>query len=223
MLGVINMKREEPHLVRYVSGSDIDIPINRIPIKYRKRLRDIITWNKSLGVRRLGYVTRRGRRDISLCTSLPPRVSLGRYLRKGQSAREFGAPKRGQWPPWAVRRFMLYDVLLHELGHLQLVNPKSKNWNRKYASETIAQDFADVWRRKLFIEPFDHPDPIHNPPTNEELSWISIWEGFNKKQRFALVDLVLNAPFNEFPDISVLGELQDNNIEFLKRVLCQNN
>ncbi len=130
---------------------------------------------------------------------------------------------RGQWPPWAIMRFMLYDALLHEMGHLQLVIPKSKNWNRKYASETKAQDFADVWRRKLFAEPYDHPDPIHNPPTDEELSWIPIWEGLNKSQRFALVDLVINAPFNEFPDISVFGELQNNRIKFLKHVLCQNN
>jgi hypothetical protein len=219
----MNMKRNEPHLVCYLSRSDIDTAINRIPIEYRKRLREIITWNGSYGVRRLGFVTRRGRRDISLCTCLPPRVSLGRFLRKGQSAKEFGAPMRGQWPPWAIRRFMLYNVLLHELGHLQLVIPKSKNWNRKYASETKAQDFADVWRRKLFMEPFDHSDPIHNPPTDEELSWISTWEGLNKKQRFALVDLVINAPFNELPDISMLGDLEKNNVEFLNHVLCQKN
>ena len=219
----MNMNRDEPYLVPYVSRSDIEIAINRIPEEYRKRLRDITTWHRSNGVRKLGFVRRKGRRDINLCIMLPPRVSLGRYLRKGQSAKEFGAPSRGQWTPWAVRRFMLYDVLLHELGHLQLINPKSKNWNRKYASETLAQDFADVWRRKLFMEPFEHPDPIHNSPTDAELSWISIWESLNKKQRFALVDLVINAPFTEFPDISGLGEIPNENIGFLKNVLCQNN
>lgn len=219
----INMKRNEPHLVPYLSEFDIEVAVNRIPEEFRKRLRDITTWHRSNGVRTLGFVQRRGRRDINLCIMLPPRVSLGRFLSKGQTALEFGAPSRGQWPPWAVRRFMLYDVLLHELGHLQLVNPKSKNWNRKYASETLAQDFANKWRHKLFIEPFDHSDPIHNPPADEELSWIKIWESFNKKLRFLLVSLVIKAPFAELPDISGLGEIPNENIGFLKNVLCQNN
>ena len=215
------MNRSEPHLVRYLSPSDINDAVHRIPQKFRQRLRDIITWHRSEGVRRLGYVTNRGRRDINLSVMLPPRLSLGRYLHKGQNAREFGAPSRGQWLPWAVRRFMLYDVLLHELGHLQLINPKSKHWDRKYASETLAKDFADRWRRKLFSEPFDHPDPIHNPPTEEELAWIPIWEKLGKKQRFVLVNLVITAPFTEFPDISELGEIPIDHAGFLRKALCQ--
>ena len=220
---MMKKKREEPYLVRYISPADIETAINRIPEEFRKRLRDIITWHRSHGVRRLGFVRRLGRRDINLCVMLPPRLSLGRYLIKGQNAKEFGAPARGQWTPWAVRRYMLYDVLLHELGHLQLVMPKSKNWNRKFASETLAQDFADEWRRKLYSESFDHSDPIHNPPTEEELLWIPIWEKFNKKQRFTLVDLVIKAPLTEFPDVSELGEIPGNNINFLKNALCQKN
>ena len=121
------MDREEQHLVAYVEIASVECVLRRIPEEYKDRLRDVHISYNSIGVRRLGFVTRRGRRDINLCAMLPPRVSLGRFLRKSQSALEFGAPSRGQWPPWAVRRFMLYDVLLHELGHLQLVNPKSKN------------------------------------------------------------------------------------------------
>lgn len=215
--------RDEPYLVRYLRPTDIKVAINRIPEEFRERLRDIITWHRSHGVRRLGFVRHLGRRDINLCVMLPPRLSLGRYLRKGQNAQEFGAPARGQWTPWAVRRYMLYDVLLHELGHLQLVKPKSKNWNRKFASETLAQDFSDKWRRKLYSKSFDHPDPIHNPPTEEELLWIPIWEKFDKRQKFILVNLVLKAPFSEFPDISELGEIPSNNINFLKNALCQKN
>ena len=214
------MKRNEPYLVPYLSMSDINVAVHRIPEEYRLRLRDITTWHRSLGVRRLGSVRRRGRRDIDLCVMLPPRVSLGRYIGKGQNAKEFGGPSRGQWPPWAVRRFMLYDVLLHELGHLQLINPKSKNWNRKYASEKLAQAFADKWRRKLFSQKFDHPDPIHNPPSKDELAWIPTWEGFNKKQRFELVKMVLKAPHSKFPDISIFGDISAENIEFLKKSLC---
>lgn len=210
----------EPHLVRYISSKDIDIAIKRVPEEYRSRVREITTWHTSEGVRKLGYVTKRGRRDINLCTWLPPRVSLGRYLRKSQSAKEFGAPVRGQWTPWAVRRFMLYDVLLHELGHLQVVNAKSKSMRRKFADEKIAQDFAEEWKRKLFSTYFDHPDIIHNPPTDEELAFISVWERLNKKQRFVLVNLVLNAPYSELPDGSLFGEINDLHISFLNRALC---
>jgi len=133
----MSLKRDEPYLISYLSRADIEIAVRRIPEEYRQRLRDITTWHRSSGVRQLGFVKRRGRRDINLCVMLPPRVSLSRFLSPGQTASEFGAPNRGQWPPWAVRRFMLYDVLLHELGHLQMVRSKSKSWNRKYASESL--------------------------------------------------------------------------------------
>ena len=64
---------------------------------------------------------------------------------------------------------MLYDVLLHEIAHLQIVLPKSKNVRRKYASEGIAHGFAAAWRKKLWAVHFDHPDPVHNAPSEEEL------------------------------------------------------
>ena len=64
---------------------------------------------------------------------------------------------------------MLYDVFLHELGHLQIVEAKAKRVRRKFASETKAQEFADYWREKLWLTGFDHPDPVHNPPSAEEL------------------------------------------------------
>ncbi|MEM1443100.1 MAG: hypothetical protein AAGF67_12210, partial [Verrucomicrobiota bacterium] len=123
-------------------------------------------------MRFLGWVRTRGRRDIVLCSILPPRVSLRSYIIKGQSPKEFGAPVRGQWPPWAVSRFLLYDVFLHELGHLQSVDPKSNDWRRRYAGETLAEEFANRWRRELFDEPFNHPDPIHFAPSREEESFL---------------------------------------------------
>ncbi len=36
---------------------------------------------------------------------------------------------------------------------------------------------------------FDHPDPIHNAPTDEEMAWMPIWDSLNKKQRFVLVNM----------------------------------
>ena len=68
-----------------------------------------------------------------------------------------------------MRRFLLYDTFLHELGHLQIVDPSAKRLRRRFASETLAQEFANRWQRTLWAEHFDHPDPVHNPPRSEEL------------------------------------------------------
>ncbi len=141
-------ERTEPRLVPYITLPDVEIVINRIPGEFQERLRDVFINHYHRGVRWLGSVSTRGRRDIELCAVLPPRVSLGRFLSRKQSARQFGAPARGQWPPWAIRRFLLYDVFLHELGHLQLLNPKSRHMDRKYASEKFADEFA-MWLLSL--------------------------------------------------------------------------
>jgi len=64
---------------------------------------------------------------------------------------------------------MLYEVLLHEIGHLQVILPKAKDPNRKFASESKAREFASFWRKELWSERYEHPDPVHNPPSREEL------------------------------------------------------
>ena len=214
-------KRTEPYLVSYVSLDDIQTVVERIPEKERSRLRDVFISAAHIGVRRLGAVTTRGRRDINLFATLPPRVSLGRYLCKGQIGLHFGAPSRGQWPPWAVRRFLLYDVFLHELGHLQLALPKSKSWDRKFASETLARDFANSWRTRLWSRRFEHADPVHNAPRKDELETIRLWEDLDKNQRFRLVDLALRAPHEELPDLTTFGDINNTQLEFLTRALCQ--
>jgi hypothetical protein len=132
-------RRPEPDLVYYIGRTDVQTVLKRIPEEYQERLRDVFFSYRSRGVRMLGSVVTRGRRDITLYAMLPYRVSLRGFLRRGQTATEFGAPTKGQWPPWAVRRYLLYNTLLHELGHLQLVDPRKTDWNRKYASCTLAQ------------------------------------------------------------------------------------
>lgn len=194
--------------------------VERIPAEFSTRLRDVFISPRHLGVRRLGSVRIRGRRDIDLYATLPARVSLGRFLRKGQSARMYGAPPRGQWPPWAVRRYLLYHTLLHELGHLQLVLPKSKNWDRKYASEKLAEEFANGWQDKLWSQEFDHPDPVHNSPREDEFAMIPLWEGLDKAQRFKLVHLVLRAPHDQLPDLAPFGKIDHIQHGFLARALC---
>jgi hypothetical protein len=212
--------KTEPDVVKYISDTDLEIVKQRIPAKFCTRLRDIFTWCESYGVRRLGFVTKNGRRDVNLSAFLPYRVSLGRFLVKGQSALEFGTSARGQWTPWAVRRFLLYDVFLHEIGHLQVIDSKTSNTNRKFASENLAQKFADELRRKLWYSYYDHPDPVHNRPQPDELSIIPLWQNLDKKQRFQLVDLVVRAPHEKLPDLDELGERDENQQQFLTRALC---
>jgi hypothetical protein len=80
----------------------------------------------------------------------------------------FGAARGSQWPPLAIRRFVLYSTLLHELGHLQVVDSEAKTERRKFAMETRAEEFAEAWCNRLWSEYFDHPDPVHNPPATVE-------------------------------------------------------
>jgi len=154
--------------VHHVGEEDVRVVLGRLPNEVRSRLRGVHFNDRSRGVRALGYVNR-GRREIALC-SLPPRVSLTRFLVRGQSPGMFGASRGCQWPILAVRRFMLYDVLLHELGHLQVIHENATTVRRKFAMETRAQEFAMSWCKRLWAEEFDHPDPVHNPPGDEELA-----------------------------------------------------
>jgi hypothetical protein len=150
----------------YLGEQDIEALLGRLPPELWSRLRAVHFNDRGRGVRWLGYVNR-GHREIAIC-ALPPRVSLARFLNR-QSPRQFGAIRAYRWPEIAVRRFMLYDVFLHELGHLQVVDPDAQTERRRFAGETKAQEFADEWRGRLWAETFVHPDPIHNAPSELEL------------------------------------------------------
>ena len=158
--------------IHYVNEEDVRVVLSRLPVEVWQRLRTVHFNDQARGSRVLGYVNR-GRRDIALC-ALPPRMSLTQALVKGQTPEQFGAVKGRKWPVIAVRRFMLYDVFLHELGHLQLSEGISRSPRLKFAREKLAQDFALHWCGRLWSEPFPHPDPVHNPPAPEELERPSI-------------------------------------------------
>lgn len=85
-----------------------------------------------------------------------------------QSPGRYGAIRGKQWPEQAVRRFLLYDVLLHELGHLQIVDATRTSERRKFAMEHCASEFALDWRRRLCKNRYDHADPVQNPPLAAE-------------------------------------------------------
>jgi len=158
--------------VHYVTEEDIRIVLSRLPVNLWHSLRTVHFNDRSRGARVLGYVNR-GRRDIALC-ALPPRMSLIRALRRGQTPEQFGAVRGKKWPTLAVRRFMLYDVFLHELGHLQLVDEGARSTRLKYAHEKLAQDFAMQWCSELWAEPFPDSDPVHNPPVPAEFEQVSL-------------------------------------------------
>jgi tetratricopeptide (TPR) repeat protein len=159
------------HRRHFVAEADIRVLLERLPGALWDRLEAVHLNDRAMGCRRLGYV-RRGRREIGLC-ALPLRVSLASFLRRSQSPSQFGAVRGCQWPALAVRRFLLYDVFLHELGHLQVVDAKAKAERRRFAGEARAQEFAERWCRELWSRPFDHPDPVHNPPSREETEALS--------------------------------------------------
>jgi hypothetical protein len=154
--------------VHYVTEEDIRIVLSRLPVELWRRLRTVHLNDQSRGPRVLGYVNR-GRCDIAIC-ALPPRMSLTRALRKGLTPEQFGAKRGEKWPSLAIRRFMLYNVFLHELGHLQLINRDTRSLRLKYARERLAQEFAMHWCNELWSEPYPHPDPVHNPPVPAEAS-----------------------------------------------------
>jgi len=153
--------------IHYLTEDDVRVLLSRLPEELWERLLAVHFNDRSWGRRTSGYVNR-ARREIAIC-ALPPSVSGYTSRELGCAPSTFGAVRGKQWSRLAVRRYLLYNVFLHELGHLQIVDPDAKTDRRRFASETLAQRFANRWRRKLWSEQFDHPDPVHNPPTSEEL------------------------------------------------------
>jgi hypothetical protein len=155
--------------IHYLTPDDVRVLLSRLPEELWQRLRAVHFNDRSIGARLAGRVNV-GHREITIC-AFPASVSFTRYTsrKRGHSPATFGASRGSQWPRLAVRRYFLYNVFLHELGHLQIVDPAAKTLRRRFASETLAQEFANKWRRTLWARHFDHPDPVHNPPSSEEM------------------------------------------------------
>jgi hypothetical protein len=149
--------------IHYVNQADVEVVLSRLPEELWQRLRGVHFNDCAWGRRILGYVNR-SRHDIALC-ALPPRVSVSACCRWHRiSTADFGAEFGRQWPVLAVRRFMLYDVLLHEIGHLQVFDARRPSRRLRFYGEKFAQEFANSWRCRLWSVPFGHPDPVHNRP-----------------------------------------------------------
>jgi len=162
--------RTRAERIHYLTADDVRVLLRRLPEELWQRLRAVHFNDQSRGRRVAGYVNM-GRREIAIC-AFPASVSCAPYTAREirTSPRTFGATRGRQWPSLAIRRFLLYDTFLHELGHLQIVNPAAKDLKRRFATETLAQKFANDWRRKLWSQHFDHPDPVHNPPGSDDVA-----------------------------------------------------
>lgn len=134
--------------IHWLRPHDMLFVLARLPEETWSRLRTVYLTDRSRGARVLGYVTQ-GRREITMC-ALPRSISLTRFLANGQRPKDFGALRNRPWPATAIRRFLLYDVFLHELGHLQIVNEKASSARRKFAHGRKAEEFAEHWRRHLW-------------------------------------------------------------------------
>ncbi|MBX7243883.1 MAG: hypothetical protein K1X53_00185 [Candidatus Sumerlaeaceae bacterium] len=148
----------------FINRADICVVLSRLPNELWQRLRAVHFNDRGFGVRRLGYVAG-GRREITLC-ALPQRLGLSAFCRwNALSPSEFGAQWGAKSPAIAVRRFMLYEVFLHEIGHLQATDrPGRPSQRLRFDGERRAEEFAVTWRRRLWSEYFEHPDAAHNPP-----------------------------------------------------------
>jgi len=153
--------------IHHVNEDDVRVVLGRLPSELWERLRAVHFNDRSHGARMFGYVSK-GRREIALC-ALPPRMSFTAALVKGQTPSQFGARRGRQWPALAIRRFILYDVLLHELGHLQLINENGRSERLKFAREKLAQAFAMRWCKRLWSVPVPQLGPVHNAPGPEEI------------------------------------------------------
>ena len=187
-------RKPESDRVHYITEKDVLVVLNRLPKDLWSALREIHF--NDMGFRGIknarlspGYAVIGDRKkfSISIC-ALPPRVSMSKFCIRKVSPRTFGAKRGKQWPRLAVRRFLLYDTFLHELGHLQLINPKAQSKRRKFASESKAQEFADYWRKQLWSKDFKHPDAVHNPPTKKELDALDEDKG-SLVQEFVTLDI----------------------------------
>ena len=153
-----------------MTEAEIRVLLARLPGRLWERLRAVRFDDRARGRRCLGYVTR-GRDEINLCARPPATDRPGPLL----AAQPVALSVRGgpRLPVAHARRASIYA--------LRRVPPRArpppgrrpegeaKTTRRRFADETRAEEFAERWCRELWSQPFDHPDPVHGPPSREEI------------------------------------------------------
>ncbi len=143
------------------------VVLSRLPDQVLARLR-VVRFDDRGHAGTIGYAFRKSG-EVTLC-ALPPRVSLS-AVRGVRDPAIYGAVRGSQWPALAVRRFLLYTVVLHEIGHLQVVHDDLGDHDRRrQALEPFAESFAETWRERLWAMPCGHADRAHHAPPEEEVS-----------------------------------------------------
>lgn len=148
--------------LHHLTPADLQFVLSRLPPEVYARLETVHFVDMGKRLRELGCV-QPGHREIALC-ALPPTISLNGFMFPGQEPGTYGASWEAAWPSVAIRRFLLYDVFLHELGHMQLVLSKNGPPRKRFADEVQAHEFALAWRERLWSTPCDSTDPAHRAP-----------------------------------------------------------
>ena len=121
--------------VHYVNQRDVRVVLSRLPLELWHRLRAVYFNDQARGARVLGYVTA-GHREIGLC-ALPPRMSLTRFLVKGQSPEQLvpNAGSNGRSSPSVVFSFTMFSCtnldtcsLSTRIGVQSACSLRVKNW-----------------------------------------------------------------------------------------------
>ena len=153
-------------LYRYLTQEDVLVLLNRLPLAEYKHLKSV-TFKTCAGADAYGLVFLKRIKGIVICDQ-SQRTSIRTNSAKRGRLDEFGALPHIKWPTVAIRRYLLYGTFLHELRHTQIISPAKKITRDKIPLEKLAEEYADHWRGELYKESFDHPDPVHNLPSDEE-------------------------------------------------------
>ncbi|MEM8523532.1 MAG: hypothetical protein AAGG68_02755 [Bacteroidota bacterium] len=182
-----NNTYEASDLYRYLRREDVLILLNRLPVEEYAHLKSV-TFKTCEGADAYGFVYHRRPTGIVICDQ-SRRTTIRTISAKRGSLEEFGALNNIKWPTLAIRRYLLYHTFLHELRHTQLLENGKKRTRDKMPLEKQANEYADYWRGELYQNHFEHPDPVHNLPSEAEKErlqqyWPKAMEYLQKGMRY---------------------------------------
>jgi hypothetical protein len=127
-----------------VSEDDVKLVLDRLPENTWNRFQVIHFNDPRRGLRWLGYINHE-RAEIAI-SLLPPGVRRVRFvMRAGQPSRVPRATRR-----LSPRREMLFDVLLDDIGHLQILDERVRDGVRLRSYEPRPAPHTDYWRLRLW-------------------------------------------------------------------------
>ena len=157
-IDTIEFVRDEvsSHFRQYVEETEIEALLAQLPEETRRDLHRVRFKNGVDTGGRLGDIASDPDPEIVIYAQAY-RVSLTPYLGRDETPETYGAVDGCRWPVLAIKRFVLYNVLLTQLGRLQVG-----------ASGASGEQFAGHWRRELWSREPDDSDAVHRAPTEKE-------------------------------------------------------